>query len=131
MKHLLDELLGIAPFEFWYLATPYTNYKPGPEAAFVDACQVAAWLMRRRVRVFCPIAHSHPIETLGGRDLTDHDIWLPADAPFMHAAYGLIVCEMPGWEKSYGMQQEREKFRADEKPIWHLPWPLPEEGEEE
>ena len=112
---------------FYYLATPYSKYPRGTGAAYIEACQQAALLVQAKIPVFCPIAHSHGVAVLGGVPLDSYDIWLPADAPFMEAACGLIVCEMEGWETSYGISEEIKAFRAAGKPIVHMtPGVVPE-----
>lgn len=105
---------------FWYLATPYSLYPTGIQAAFTDACHAAASLIRAGVPVFCPIAHTHPIAMVGEIDPLDHEIWLPADRPMMDAAKGLIVCKLYGWEESRGVAFEIETFKAAGKPILYL-----------
>lgn len=112
---------------FYYLATPYSRYPHGTDQAYVDACRQAALLVAAKIPVFCPIAHSHGIAVQGGLSLYDHDIWLPADAPFMEAARGLIVCMLAGWEDSYGIGEEIRTFKAAHKPIiWMEPGVLPQ-----
>lgn len=113
---------------FWYLATPYSKYPDGPEEAFKEASRQAALLVEARVPVFCPIAHTHPVATYGELSPLDHDIWLPADQPFMDAAIGLIVCKMRGWNESYGITHEIKAFEDMEKPIVLMePGTVPEE----
>ncbi|GAC1583199.1 MAG: hypothetical protein NVS3B5_17710 [Sphingomicrobium sp.] len=113
---------------FWYLATPYSKYPLGIEAAFEEACRQTALLVRAKVPVFSPIAHTHPIAAVGRMDPLDHTIWLPCDRPMMDAARGLIMCKMASWEQSYGMRVERETFEAAGKPvIWMEPDILPPE----
>ena len=102
---------------FWYLATPYTLYPEGIEAAFQEACRNAGLLIRAGFPVFSPIAHSHPIALAARIDPLSHEIWLPADLPMMEAAKGLIVCRMTGWENSYGVAVEMERFARMGKPI--------------
>ena len=89
-----------------------------------SAAIAAAWLLRRGVHAFCPITHSHPIATYGGLSLTNHGIWLPADRPMMDAARGIVVCQMPTWDQSFGIQHEIDVFQAALKPVEYLPWPL-------
>jgi hypothetical protein len=67
--------------------------------------------------VFSPIVHTHGPAIAGGIDPLDHDIWLPADRPFMDAATGLIFLKAISWEQSYGMRIEREHFLATNKPV--------------
>ena len=105
---------------FWYLATPYSNYPIGIEAAFKLACWQSGALIRAGVPVFSPIAHSHPIAMACRMDPLDHDIWLPLDMPMMDAARGLIVCMAEGWDTSYGVRVETETFRKAGKQIVYM-----------
>lgn len=112
---------------FYYLATPYSKYPDGLEAAFKIACEQAAILVRHGVKVYSPIAHTHPIAIYGGIDPLSHAIWLPADRPFMDLAKGLIVLKAKSWELSYGIAEERKHFEALGKPVlWMEPGALPE-----
>ena len=105
---------------YWYVATPYSRYADGLEAACAAACRVTAALIRERLPVFSPIAHSHSISLIGDLDPLSHEIWLAADAPLMAAAHGLIVVELPGWDESVGIAHEIEAFEAEGKPVVHL-----------
>jgi hypothetical protein len=105
---------------FWYLASPYSRYVGGLETAFQEIARNAALLIRAGVRLYCPIAHTHPIAMQGGIDPLDHGIWLPADRPFMFAACGLIVCMMEGWELSYGISVEMDEFARAGKPLVYM-----------
>jgi hypothetical protein len=105
---------------YFYLATPYSKYPDGLQAAFVEAAANAAVLIRRGLRVYSPIAHTHPIAAAGKIDPLDHKIWLPADAPFMAHAHGLIICKMDGWATSFGIRQEIDEFEVADKPIFMM-----------
>jgi Domain of unknown function (DUF1937) len=105
---------------FFYLATPYSKYPGGTEAAYIAACEQAALLIQRGVPVFCPIAHTHGVAVHGRIDPVDHDIWLPADRPFIRAAAGLIVCKLSGWETSFGVQHEIRDFDDQGKPVIYM-----------
>lgn len=105
---------------FYYLASPYSKYVGGIEAAYQHVCAQAALLVSCGVPVYSPIAATHGIAVHGGLDPLDHGIWLDADETFMQAARGLIVCEMEGWESSYGVQYEIDAFRGMGKPIIHM-----------
>lgn len=102
---------------YWYLGTPYTKYPDGIWKAYEHASRQAGVLVKAGIPVFCPIAHSHPIAIHGDIDPADHDIWLPADRPMMDGAKGLIVCKLPTWEISYGLQHEIEYFSGQGKPV--------------
>jgi hypothetical protein len=112
---------------YFYLATPYSRYPHGLEAAFRGASRAAAKFVAAGVPVFSPIAHSHPIAKEGMLDLLDLSMWLEADAPFMAAAIGLIVVKMDGWEDSKGIAHEIEVFEKADKPVlfWDPTHPVP------
>lgn len=108
-------------FRLCYLATPYTKYMGGDiERAFIDAAKLAAELLASGLRVYSPIAHTHPLAIHGNLDPLDHSIWLPFDEAMMDAADCLIVAHMDGWEVSYGIAHEVEFFRKAGKPIFDL-----------
>lgn len=106
--------------QLWYLASPYSRFPHGIEAAFRLACEQTAFLIRHRVRVYSPIAHSHPVAIHGGINPYDHSIWLPADKPFMLAATGLIILRAESWEKSVGIEHERNYFALRQRPIVYM-----------
>lgn len=105
---------------FYYLATPYSKYSAGLDSAFKLACWQTGLLIRAGVPVFSPIAHTHPIAQACRMDPLDHAVWMPADAPMMNAARGLIVCMAEGWDISYGVGFEIEAFRKAGKPIIYM-----------
>lgn len=102
---------------FWYVGTPYSRFPDGIAAAFTAACKNTAALVRAGVSVFSPIAHSHPVAFYGKIDPLDHAIWLPADAPLMKAAGGLIVVMLQTWQDSVGLRHEIDAFEAAGKPV--------------
>lgn len=105
-----------------YLATPYTNYPGGIDAAFEMAAKTAGIFMKHGFPIFSPIAHSHPVAKFGEIDPLDHEIWMKSDSPMMQAAAGLLVYCAPSWRESRGVAHEIMFFRVMEKPIafW---WP--------
>lgn len=108
------------PTGFFYLATPYTLYPGGIEAAFDMACLAAARFIMAGVPVFSPIAHSHPVARRGGLDPLDHSLWLAIDRSMMNGACGLIVWQEISWERSYGVRKEIEHFNLQKKPVFHV-----------
>lgn len=108
---------------FAYLATVYSKWPLGIEDAFQTAARCAARLLERGHSVYSPIAHTHPLAIYGGIDPMRHDIWLPADEPFMHAAAECWVVLMPGWRESRGVTHEIEWFQAHNKPVKYLSYP--------
>ena len=72
---------------FTYLASPYSPVGEFTERIknqlrkqrFEEVCEKAAELMLTGERIFCPIAHSHPIEHYGMEDTQSGDFWLEQD----------------------------------------------------
>ncbi len=125
-ENIVAVLRAVEPFV--YVATPYSKYPHGMDAAFVEACRASGWLIANGVRVFCPIAHTHPIAKHSDIPLDSYDIWIPADRPFMGTAGAIVVVMMESWETSYGVGVEIEAFRKSGKPVYFLRWPRGEEA---
>ena len=105
---------------YFYLATPYAKYPGGTDEAFKLACRAAARLMKSGLKIFSPIAHSHPIAVHSGIDLLNHDFWLGQDEALMDGAKGLIMLMAEGWEQSFGMNEELKYFRKAGKPVIYV-----------
>jgi hypothetical protein len=93
---------------FWYLATPYSKFPGGHDAAWKAATQETGLLIRAGLIVFSPITHSHPLVVHGGVSGTDFAAWEHIDLAMIHASRGLIACRLPSWEISPGMVKEIE-----------------------
>lgn len=102
-----------------YLATPYSKYPGGPDAAFKAAARLAGLLMLTGIKVYSPIVHSHPLAMHAKIDALDHAIWLPFDETMMAASKVLIVAQLPTWQESKGVAQEIEFFERHGKPIFY------------
>lgn len=99
-----------------YLASPYSVLNPErhtPQSIknlltrrFKKVCKKAAELMLNGEIVFCPIAHSHPIEVNGMTERKDGDFWLHQDFGVLRHADRLVVYRMEGWDKSNGVIRE-------------------------
>lgn len=103
-----------------YLATPYTKFDDGLDAAFEVAAQIGARLLKSGVFVYAPIVHLHPMARHGRLDPLDLSLWYPHNAEMMKRCDTLIVALMPTWEKSAGMALEVEYFRREGRPIFDL-----------
>lgn len=105
---------------YWYIATCYTKFEEGYEAAYEFACKVAAEMMMEGFEVFSPIAHSHSLSHHLPKEVVfSHDFWMARDEPLMAQAVGLVVCMSPNWEESKGIAHEIDFFRARGKPIMY------------
>ncbi len=105
-----------------YLGSPYTGYNGSRGEAFQLVCQMAAEIMKVHpdITVFCPIAHSHAIETEGDMAPQEGNWWLARDFPFLKACDELWIYKMDGWEKSYGVGQEIQIAKSAGMPIKYL-----------
>jgi nucleoside 2-deoxyribosyltransferase len=103
----------------WYLATPYSAHPGGYQAAYDEATEQGAFLLAHGVPVFVPISHSHGIQA-HGKTAHTYETWLYLDNLFLDACYGLIVCHIPGWERSKGIQYEIDYMLAAGKPVVHM-----------
>lgn len=105
---------------FAYLATPYTHYTGGMDAAAKAACVIAGALIRRDIAVFCPIAESHAIAVAAGLDQCDFSLWMRQDRPKLRAASALIVADLDGWRDSRGVREEIRLFAPLGRPMMLL-----------
>lgn len=106
-----------------YLASPYSKYPHGTHKAWVEVCAKAAQLMEAGENVFCPIAHTHPIEWYGMYGMAgrhDGDWWLQQDFAVLAHCSKLVVYKMPGWDESYGVQKEIEFANKNNIPVSFL-----------
>jgi hypothetical protein len=104
-----------------YLASPYTPLGEGDdrEQRFLAACKAAAKLMLEGRVVFCPIAHSHPIEQFFPSKGAG-PFWERQDAPYLTFCTELVVLCLPGWEKSSGVRHEIEVAQFRKIPISYI-----------
>lgn len=110
-----------------YLATPYSKYPAGIEAAFILAAAQCALLLKAGIPVFSPIAHTHPVAIHGDIDPYSHAVFLPADAPMMDAADVLVVVMAETWQESFGIAHEIEAFtKAGKRIVYMVPDEVPE-----
>ena len=108
--------------EYWYIASPYSLYDYGKEAAAREVGMAALELTKRGFTVFSPIAHSHALCLTDSRLQDDGFFWEQQDRPFLEAAMGLIVVKMVGWSESIGVDHEINRSREMKKPIMFLEW---------
>lgn len=116
MIHLHD----LRRFDLIYVGTPYTRYPAGIEAAFQDACKLTARLLREGLKVYSPIAHTHPIAIHGGIDPLDLGIWLPFDAAIMAKSDAMLIGKLAGYMESKGVQHEISTFELAGKPVYEV-----------
>lgn len=114
------KLSDLKKYPLIYVGTPYTKYVPDIDAAFTDACKLTAQLLKAGLKVYSPIAHTHPLAVHGGLDPLDLSIWLPFDGAMIDKADAMIVAMLPGWETSTGVKHEIHAFIEAGKPVYFL-----------
>lgn len=103
-----------------YLASPYSKYPQGRIAAFEKVCKKAAELMLEGFNIFCPIAHSHPIELIGMTTMKSGDFWLKQDFAVLGVCSKMFVYKMEGWEESDGVTREIAFAKEHGIPVEYL-----------
>lgn len=104
-----------------YLATPYSHADPDiRKRRYIQAAQAAAVFYKHDIHVFCPIAHSHPIAVHGDCPY-EWPQWIEADLKFLKVCDWLAVVQLPGWERSGGVNREIHEARILHKTVFYLP----------
>jgi nucleoside 2-deoxyribosyltransferase len=107
--------------ELIYLASPYSAPTANQRTRRYKAvCKKAAKLMEEGYNIFCPIAHSHPIETIGMSELHDGDFWLKQDFAILEHCTKMFVFCIPGWQKSKGIAREIDFAAARGIPVEYI-----------
>lgn len=100
-----------------YIASPYSRFADGQEAAFVAAAKITGSLIARGLDVFSPIVHGHPLALYGGVPQFDAALWERVNRPYLEWCDELYVATMPGWQESAGVAHEIKYFADNGLPI--------------
>lgn len=105
-----------------YLATPYTRYRKGRDAAFAKANEIACHLIQRGVNVFSAVTYGHPLSYSEGGSLDPEcsELWDRINDPFLDVSDALLVGLLDGWQESRGVHREVERFKQAGKPRFYL-----------
>ncbi len=112
-----------------YLASPYSviwNISKSMAARvrrrrFEEVCKKAADMMKEGFNVFCPIAHSHPIEVIGmPGELQSGDFWMKQDLEVLRHCSRLVVFRMEGWNESSGVKREIAFAEENNIPVYYI-----------
>lgn len=91
-----------------YLASPYTDRsRIVMRTRFKDACKAAGAFARHNVRVYSPIAHSHPIAIASSLP-TSWQYWKGHSEEMLAMCDELWILMLDGWDKSRGVLAEIE-----------------------
>jgi len=89
------------------------------EKRFDEICRIAAKLMTSGVKLFSPIAHTHPINERGIGN-PGWEFWRGYDIIMLEKCDQIWVATMHGWKQSVGVTAEVAYMREHGKPIWYL-----------
>lgn len=105
-----------------YLASPYSRYPKGREAAFQEAARLTGLMLEYDFLAFSPIVYSHPLALFLRTRTNDeeHDFWMHIDRQIFRRCDALVVAMMDGWHSSKGVAEEVAFFRWAKKPVWFL-----------
>jgi hypothetical protein len=123
---------------FAYLASPYTpqkgqydqnsimSYKQMNDIRknrYEDVCHAAAWLMQMGEVVFCPISHSHNVDShlltnTGKRG--DGEFWKAQDEPYLELCDKVFVLMIDGWDASPGLKHEVDRAVERGVPVLYI-----------
>lgn len=105
---------------FFYLATPYSNYPGGREAAYAQALATTARFFRAGIPVYSPIVATHPAAQRADMVSVTHQDWMELDYPMMDAALAVVVVMLPGWKESKGVQMEIDRCKATGQQVYYF-----------
>lgn len=100
-----------------YLASPYTLYARGLQAAADDVTELAGKLVKLGLSVYSPITYGHQLTVKGGVNALDEKIWYPLNDALLHKSDCLLVARMTGHQSSKGVNREISYFEMVGKPI--------------
>jgi hypothetical protein len=105
---------------FTYLASNYTHADPAVRLErYWAVVKKATELMRAGECVFSPIAHTHEIGLMLGREV-DHEFWMRQDKSLLQHASKLKVLTLEGWQQSRGVAEEIEAAKAMGIPVEYV-----------
>lgn len=107
---------------YWYVASPYALYGGGKQAAAEHVAVYVGVLMQQGYMALSPIVHCHEVKKFAALPETHH-FWLNMDKVLLEPAFGVIVCELPGWKDSTGVNWEIGEAARMNKPILGMAYP--------
>lgn len=91
-----------------YLASPYTKYSAGHDAAYREAARLTGLLLEYDNIVFSPIVYGHTMNNFVSVRSVDEqwDFWMSVCLPFLWRSDTLVVAMLDGWKESRGVMEE-------------------------
>ena len=112
----------MAASSFYYFASPYHGTEEQMEFRLQENIRATASLLQHNIHVFCPIMNSQALlrELKLDKVESRRDIIVPYDLTFLHAAKGMILYTLPGWDKSWGVDVEIKECQMNRIPVYTL-----------
>jgi hypothetical protein len=106
---------------FYYISNPYNGTDEEREARAKIASWVCGELIKRDIHAWSPIVHNHALMKTVEFTLDERrSLMLDYDFSLLRAARGMIVLEIVGWDRSFGVQAEIQLCRELRKPVKFL-----------
>ena len=94
-----------------YLASPYSDYSADKEKVmalrFHLTVIAAGEIIAEGYMVYSPIVHNHPI-AVNMKMPTGWVFWKNHDVEMLKVSSVMYILQLPGWENSFGIQEEME-----------------------
>lgn len=112
----------------YYIASPYTakghtgeGAKEIEHARYVEVTRIAAELTEKEdIAILCPITTSHMLKVYNDNLGTSWKEWKKIDYILLKHVDALLVCLMPGWDKSTGVNGEIQIAKNLKIPIYYV-----------
>lgn len=101
---------------YWYVASPYALYGGGKQAAAEHVARCVGFLLQKGYAAVSPIVHGHEVKKFAALPET-HYFWLNMDKVLLAPAFGVVVCQLPGWRDSTGVSWEIGEAARLAKPV--------------
>lgn len=105
---------------FSYIGSPYSHHDPAVVYdRFRRVEKFTADMLKNGHFVYSPIVHCHELAR-EHKLPTDFNFWMDYNLAMLQVAKELIVCMLPGWEESKGLQAEIEAAGRHEISIRYI-----------
>lgn len=105
-----------------YLGAPYTHEDRFVRQARVLATgRIVCYRMQKGIHLYSPIMQGHYSEMAWGHEMP-YALWIEHGLAMLDALKHMTVLQLPGWEKSAGLQVEIAHCEEKKYPIEHIEW---------
>jgi hypothetical protein len=107
---------------YYYISNPYNGSTEERETRAQIAARVCGILLKNGIHAWSPIVHNHAMMKVYNEFSLDQrrSLILDFDFSLLKKAKAMIVLMIPGWEKSFGVQEEIKVCNTQSIPIVYL-----------